>query len=126
MSSKSDLHRSRPVSPIQCRSPLTEELHVKLDLHVSSHPIDNTLNRHTNTLGLRICSRAVIVGRVMHILPAGLWSAIAPLQVSPRFRSNHRTAHRRMGRLFIAMSVSISIGIVPIITSGATILYQVE
>lgn len=69
--------------------------------------------------------RAAIVGRLMHILPAGLWSAIAPLQLSPTFRLRHCTAHRRLGRLFIAMSVSISIGVVPIITSGATILYQV-
>ncbi|CAM9174680.1 unnamed protein product [Laminaria digitata] len=30
-----------------------------------------------------------------------------------------------MGRLFIAMSVSIAIGVVPILTSGATIMYQV-
>ena len=31
-----------------------------------------------------------------------------------------------MGRLFIVMSVSIAIGVVPLITSGATILYQVS
>ncbi|CAN0491513.1 unnamed protein product, partial [Scytosiphon promiscuus] len=54
----------------------------------------------------------------MHILPAGLWSAIGPLQLWPSFRLKHRTTHRRMGRLFIAMSVSIAIGVVPIITSG--------
>eukprot|EP00904_Undaria_pinnatifida_P011405 jgi/Undpi1/7395/HiC_scaffold_22.g09868.m1 len=59
------------------------------------------------------------VGRFMHILPAGLWSVIAPMQLSPTFRSKHRTAHRRMGRLFIAMSVSMSIGIVPIVIRGA-------
>lgn len=73
-----------------------------------------------------VISRTAIVGRMMHILPAGLWSAIGPLQLWPSFRLKHRTAHRRMGRLFIAMSVSISIGVVPIITSGATILYQVD
>ena len=56
----------------------------------------------------------------MHILPAGLWSVIAPMQLSPTFRSEHRTAHRRMGRLFIAMSVCISFGLVPIVMSGAT------
>ena len=61
----------------------------------------------------------VTVGRFMHILPAGLWSVIAPMQLSPTFRSKHRTAHRRMGRLFIAMSVSMSIGIVPIVIRGA-------
>lgn len=51
----------------------------------------------------------------MHILPAGLWSVIAPLQLSPTFRANHHTAHRRLGRLFIFMSISISFGLVPII-----------
>ncbi|CAN0510963.1 unnamed protein product, partial [Scytosiphon promiscuus] len=54
----------------------------------------------------------------MHILPAGLWSVIAPIQLSPTFRSKHRTAHRRMGRLFIALSVSMSFGLVPMIKSG--------
>ncbi|CAN0027446.1 unnamed protein product, partial [Ectocarpus sp. 6 AP-2014] len=29
-------------------------------------------------------------GRFMHILPAGLWSVIAPLQLSPSFRAKHR------------------------------------
>ncbi|CBJ26363.1 conserved unknown protein [Ectocarpus siliculosus] len=58
-------------------------------------------------------------GRVMHILPAGLWSVIAPLQLSPSFRAKHRTAHRRLGRLFIFMSVSISLGLVPLVLSGA-------
>ncbi|CAM9915481.1 unnamed protein product, partial [Hapterophycus canaliculatus] len=56
----------------------------------------------------------------MHILPAGLWSVIAPLQMSPSFRAKHRTAHRRLGRLFIMMSVSISLGIVAIVRSGAS------
>ncbi|CAM9745554.1 unnamed protein product [Laminaria digitata] len=64
-------------------------------------------------------------GRFMHILPAGLWSAIAPVQLSPTFRSKHSTAHRRMGRLFIAMSVSMSFGLVPIVMSGATKLDEV-
>ncbi|CAN0001710.1 unnamed protein product [Ectocarpus sp. 4 AP-2014] len=58
-------------------------------------------------------------GRVMHILPAGLWSVIAPLQLSPSFRAKHRTAHRRLGRLFIFMSISISLGLVPLVLSGA-------
>ncbi|CAM9951671.1 unnamed protein product [Ectocarpus sp. 12 AP-2014] len=58
-------------------------------------------------------------GRFMHILPAGLWSVIAPLQLSPSFRTKHRTAHRRLGRLFIFMSVSISVGLVPLVLSGA-------
>ncbi|CAM9576177.1 unnamed protein product [Pylaiella littoralis] len=61
-------------------------------------------------------------GRFMHILPAGLWSVIAPLQLSPTFRAKHRIAHRRLGRLFILMSVSISLGLVPIVLSGATSL----
>ncbi|CAM9434781.1 unnamed protein product [Scytosiphon promiscuus] len=57
-------------------------------------------------------------GRFMHILPAGLWSVIAPLQISPSFRAKHRTAHRRLGRFFIFMSVSIALGIVPIALVG--------
>ncbi|CAM9434853.1 unnamed protein product [Scytosiphon promiscuus] len=60
------------------------------------------------------------VGRFMHILPAGLWSVIAPLQLSPTFRAKHRTAHRRLGRLFILMSISMSFGIVAIVRSGAS------
>ncbi|CAM9427008.1 unnamed protein product, partial [Hapterophycus canaliculatus] len=54
----------------------------------------------------------------MHILPAGLWSVIAPLQISPSFRAKHRTAHRRLGRFFIFMSTSIAFGIVPIALVG--------
>ncbi|CAN0506718.1 unnamed protein product, partial [Ectocarpus sp. 8 AP-2014] len=54
----------------------------------------------------------------MHILPAGLWSVVAPLQLSPSFRAKHRTAHRRLGRLFIFMSVSMAVGVVPIVLSG--------
>ncbi|CAM9626791.1 unnamed protein product [Ectocarpus fasciculatus] len=61
-------------------------------------------------------------GRFMHILPAGLWSVIAPLQLSPSFRAKHRTAHRRLGRLFIFMSVSMALGVVPIVLSGASII----
>lgn len=57
----------------------------------------------------------------MHILPAGLWSVIAPLQLSPTFRARHHTAHRRLGRLFIFMSASIAIGVVPLIVSGASL-----
>lgn len=56
----------------------------------------------------------------MHILPAGLWSVIAPLQLSPTFRARHRTAHRRLGRLFISMSASIAFGLVPLMLSGVT------
>lgn len=56
----------------------------------------------------------------MHILPAGLWSVIAPLQLSPTFRTKHRTAHRRLGRLFIFMSASMSFGLVPLVLSGAS------
>ncbi|CAM9434924.1 unnamed protein product, partial [Scytosiphon promiscuus] len=59
-------------------------------------------------------------GRLMHMLPAGLWSVIAPLQLSPTFRAKHRTAHRRLGRLFILMSISISLGIVAIVRSGVS------
>ncbi|CAM9434711.1 unnamed protein product [Scytosiphon promiscuus] len=59
-------------------------------------------------------------GRFMHILPAGLWSVIAPLQISPSFRAKHRTAHCRLGRLFMFMSVSIALGVVPIVRSGAS------
>eukprot|EP00752_Nemacystus_decipiens_P002558 g2399.t1 len=59
-------------------------------------------------------------GRFMHILPAGLWSVIAPLQLSTTFRARHRTAHRRLGRLFIFMSASIAVGLVPLVLSGAT------
>ncbi|CAB1096872.1 unnamed protein product [Ectocarpus sp. CCAP 1310/34] len=55
----------------------------------------------------------------MHILPAGLWSVIAPQQLSPSFRAKHRTAHRRLGRLFILMSVSIALGLVPLVLSVA-------
>lgn len=61
-----------------------------------------------------------LAGRFMHILPGGLWSVIAPLQLNPTFRRNHRTAHRRLGRLFIFMSVSISFGLMPIVLGGAT------
>lgn len=64
-------------------------------------------------------------GRFMHILPAGLWSVIAPIQLSPTFRSKHRTAHRRMGRLFIALSVSMSFGLVAIVKSGASKLDEI-
>ena len=67
-----------------------------------------------------------LAGRLMHFLPAGLWSVIAPIQLSPTFRSEHRTAHRRMGRLFIAMSVSIAIGVVPLVMSGATKLDETK
>eukprot|EP00903_Cladosiphon_okamuranus_P010592 g10016.t1 len=59
-------------------------------------------------------------GRFMHILPAGLWSVIAPLQLSPTFRARHPTAHRRLGRLFMFMSASIAFGLAPLILSGAT------
>ncbi|CAM9951603.1 unnamed protein product [Ectocarpus sp. 12 AP-2014] len=58
-------------------------------------------------------------GRFMHILPAGLWSVIAPLQLNPSFRAKHRTAHRRLGRLFIFMSVSISLGLIPLVLNVA-------
>lgn len=58
-------------------------------------------------------------GRFMHMLPAGLWSVIAPLQLSPTFRAKHRTTHRRLGRLFILMSTSISLGVVPIVFNEA-------
>ncbi|CAB1096874.1 unnamed protein product [Ectocarpus sp. CCAP 1310/34] len=58
-------------------------------------------------------------GRFMHILPAGLWSVIAPLQLNPSFRAKHRAAHRRLGRLFIFMSVSISLGLVPLVLGVA-------
>ncbi|CBJ26364.1 conserved unknown protein [Ectocarpus siliculosus] len=61
-------------------------------------------------------------GRFMHILPAGLWSVIAPLQLNPSFRAKHRTAHRRLGRLFIFMSVSMALGVVPIVLSGASLI----
>lgn len=67
---------------------------------------------------------AATAGRFMHMLPAGLWSVIAPLQLSPTFRAKHRTAHRRLGRLFIIMSVSISLGVVAIVRSGASFLRQ--
>lgn len=58
----------------------------------------------------------------MHILPAGLWSVITPLQLSPTFRSKHRTAHRRLGRLFIFMSASMSFGLVPLVLSRGTMI----
>lgn len=66
-----------------------------------------------------LCHRNV-AGRFMHILPAGLWSVVAPLQLSPGFRARHRTAHRRLGRLFIFMSASIAFGVVPLIVNGAS------
>ncbi|CAN0143557.1 unnamed protein product [Ascophyllum nodosum] len=53
--------------------------------------------------------------RFLHILPAGLWSVIAPLQLSRTFRSKFRTAHRYLGRLFVTMSLSIGIGLIPIL-----------
>eukprot|EP00752_Nemacystus_decipiens_P002559 g2400.t1 len=59
-------------------------------------------------------------GRLMHILPAGLWSVIAPLQLSPTLRARHPAAHRRLGRLFMFMSASIAIGVFPLIVSGAS------
>ncbi|CAN0444644.1 unnamed protein product [Ascophyllum nodosum] len=53
--------------------------------------------------------------RFLHIFPAGLWSLIAPLQLSERFRSKNRTAHRYLGRFFVAMSMSIGIGLIPLV-----------
>eukprot|EP00903_Cladosiphon_okamuranus_P010593 g10017.t1 len=54
-------------------------------------------------------------GRFMHILPSGLWRVIAPLKLSQTFRARHRTAQRRRGRLFMFMSASISLGVLPLI-----------
>lgn len=51
------------------------------------------------------------VGRFLHVAPVGLWSVFAPFMVNVKFRNKHRALHRRMGRVFIAMSVAIAIGI---------------
>lgn len=46
-----------------------------------------------------------------HILPGAAWVALIPFQLHPGMRRNYPQWHRRLGYLFLGLSLSISIGI---------------
>jgi hypothetical protein len=47
---------------------------------------------------------------VAHVLPASVWSAIAPFQIHPAARKRFPRAHRYAGRLFLIISASMTYG----------------
>eukprot|EP00287_Rhodomonas_sp_CCMP768_P020185 CAMPEP_0202822684 /NCGR_PEP_ID=MMETSP1389-20130828/11241_1 /ASSEMBLY_ACC=CAM_ASM_000865 /TAXON_ID=302021 /ORGANISM="Rhodomonas sp., Strain CCMP768" /LENGTH=228 /DNA_ID=CAMNT_0049495621 /DNA_START=55 /DNA_END=741 /DNA_ORIENTATION=- len=49
--------------------------------------------------------------RFSHSLPAGIWAALVPFQLSPTLRSRNLALHRWLGRLFILTSLSMSFGV---------------
>lgn len=57
------------------------------------------------------------VVRFTHSLPAGLWAALLPLQLSPTLRARKLALHRWLGRLFFLAAASMSFGV-------AVILYR--
>lgn len=49
---------------------------------------------------------------VAHVLPASVWSAIAPFQIHPAARRRFPAAHRYAGRLFLLISALMTYGYV--------------
>lgn len=46
-----------------------------------------------------------------HILPGAFWAGAIPFQLNPYVRKHYRTVHRRMGYIFVATSLLMTVGI---------------
>lgn len=47
---------------------------------------------------------------LLHVIPGAIFLALAPLQFSERFRSRHLRAHRRIGRMLLALAAVSAAG----------------
>ena len=52
-----------------------------------------------------------LLAEFTHILPGAAWVALIPFQLHPSMRRKYPKAHRWLGYLFVALSLSIAIGI---------------
>ena len=55
---------------------------------------------------------------MLHVLPSVLWSGLAPLQLNQWIRKHRPRLHRRVGRILIAVSASMTAGYVLIHVRG--------